>query len=71
MERDTDSGQEGVAARRRAILRALAGAPVILTLSSGLARGASTGPSLGNTLKECSNIRGLPADKIPPQCRTN
>jgi hypothetical protein len=51
---------------RRTLLKALAAAPVILTASTVGARAYN---SMGNTLKECSNIAGLPADMIPPQCR--
>lgn len=56
-------------AGRRAIIRALASTPVILTVKSALAQTVSETPSMGNTLKECSNIADTPADKVPPQCR--
>jgi hypothetical protein len=52
---------------RRALLKALAVAPVILTVSTVGARAAYG--SMGNTRPECSNIMGLPADQIPPQCK--
>jgi hypothetical protein len=54
---------------RRALIRALASTPVIVTVKSALAQGVSDTPSMGNTRKECSNIANTPADKIPPQCR--
>ena len=54
---------------RRAIIRALASTPVILTVRGAFAQGVSDTPSMGNTRKECSNIRDTPADQIPPQCR--
>jgi hypothetical protein len=54
---------------RRAIIRALASTPVIVTMKSALAQGVSDTPSMGNTRKECSNIADTPADKIPPQCK--
>ena len=57
------------AAGRRAIIRALASTPVILTVKSALAQSVSETPSMGNTRKECSNVRGLPAEEVPPQCR--
>lgn len=47
---------------RRALLKALAAAPVILTVSPVGARAAQSNRS------ECSNIAGLPAEDIPPQC---
>ena len=54
---------------RRAIIRALASTPVILTVKGALAQTVSDTPSLGNTRKECSNIADTPADEVPPQCR--
>ena len=56
-------------AGRRAIIRALASSPVILTVKGALAQTVSDTPSMGNTRKECSNIANTPADKIPPQCK--
>jgi hypothetical protein len=53
---------------RRAILRALAGTPVILTAKGALAQTVSETPSMGNPRPECSNIANTPADEIPPQC---
>ena len=51
-------------------MRALAGAPVILTVRSALAQTVSEpGPSLGNPNPACSNIRGKPAEEVPPICR--
>jgi hypothetical protein len=61
---------EGSNAGRRAIIRALAGAPVILTVRSALAQTVSEpGPSLGNPNPACSNVRGKPAEEVPPFCR--
>ena len=54
---------------RRAIIRALASTPVILTIRSALAQAVSETPSMGNSRPECSNIANTPADMIPPQCR--
>jgi hypothetical protein len=54
---------------RRAIIRALASTPVILTVKGALAQTVSDTPSMGNTLKECSNIANTPANMVPPQCR--
>ena len=54
---------------RRAIIRALASTPVILTVKGALAQSVSETPSMGNPLKECSNIANTPADEVPPQCR--
>lgn len=62
-------GYASIGAGRRAIIRALASTPVILTATSALAQSVSETPSMGNTRKECSNIRGLPAEKVPPQCK--
>jgi hypothetical protein len=65
-----EASPEGRDAGRRAIMRALAGAPVILTVRSALAQTISEpGPSLGNPNPACSNIRDTPADEIPPHCR--
>jgi hypothetical protein len=57
-----------VGAGRRAIIRALASTPVILTVKGAFAQSVSDTPSMGNTRKECSNIADTPADKVPPQC---
>jgi hypothetical protein len=65
-----EASPEGWAEGRRAIMRALAGAPVILTIRSALAQTISEpGPSLGNPNPACSNIRDTPADQVPPFCR--
>jgi hypothetical protein len=53
---------------RRAIIRALASTPVILTVKGALAQSVSETPSMGNPRKECSNIANTPADEVPPQC---
>jgi hypothetical protein len=53
---------------RRAIIRALASTPVILTVRGAFAQSVSNTPSMGNTRKECSNIANTPADQVPPQC---
>jgi hypothetical protein len=63
------SENAALSAGRRAIIRALASTPVILTVKDALAQTVSDTPSMGNTRKECSNIANTPADKIPPQCR--
>jgi hypothetical protein len=63
------SENPALGAGRRAIIRALASTPVILTVKDALAQTVSDTPSMGNTLKECSNIANTPANQIPPQCR--
>lgn len=52
---------------RRALLKALAVAPVILTVSTVGARAAYG--SMGTNNPACSNILDLPAEEIPPFCR--
>lgn len=54
-------------AHRRALLKALAVAPVILTVSTVGARAAYGSVMGGN--RPCSNLIGLPAEEIPPECR--
>lgn len=67
---DQNQGPQGQASDpgRRAILRALAGTPVILTAKGALAQTVSETPSMGNVRPECSNVANTPADEIPPQC---
>jgi len=64
---DQDSSDHPDHTHRRALLKALAAAPVILTVSTVGARAAYG--SMGTNNPACSNILGLPAQDIPPICQ--
>ncbi len=59
---------EGFASIRRAVLRALAGVPVILTLSSELARAGDSIPASSPDRPSCIVPREDPPPDMPEDC---